>query len=192
MEMRRVDGVFRHLLIPRADLPAPALEIRPFIAFGFGDALREIEFRRRALGVMPDHHEPGELAHDPRLDARLLRLHLRIRDVDALALTVEGPSVKWAADILSLDDAAMAEMSAEMRTEGVEHGDAPALGAKGDQILRKISERHHLPGGQLIAIGDLEPTIRNRRGEKSRRHPFKLNPSLDARQQPPGSAREAI
>src|SRR5690554_1470418 len=167
MEMRGVDGVLGHLLIARADLPFSALKRRPLIALRLGDRFREFEFGRRTLSVMPDHNEPRELAHDLGLNRGLLGLDFGIRYMDAFTLRVESPRVKRAANRLALDDAAMTEMRAEMRTEGVEDSDLSALGAESHEVLAEIAERHDRSGCELIAIGDLKPSVGDGRCEKA-------------------------
>jgi len=97
--------------------------------------------------------------------ARRRRDDPRIGNLLAGAVQVKGPRVEGAANGLALDDPAVTDVGAQVRTIGLGQAGDAALGAIQHQILAEIADRLDVADLQLIRIGDKEPTERNRHGE---------------------------
>src|SRR5207249_1193090 len=100
MEVRRVDGVLRHLLIVRLDLPATKLVLGPFRRAVLGDRL-DVPLRRLALGVIPGEDQPVHFLDRPVLDLRLGRYAAAVWHLGALPGGIETPSVERALDAIA-------------------------------------------------------------------------------------------
>jgi hypothetical protein len=110
--------------------------------------------------VVVDENEPVLLGDGPHADAGLRRDFLRVGDIHASAARrIEAPGVERTTQRALLHPAAEAEMSAEVRAEGIEDVCAPVLVAHEDQLAAQVVQRLHLADGQVLRVGDPEPAV---------------------------------
>jgi hypothetical protein len=69
--------------------------------------------------------------------------------------------VERAAQLAAVDGAAVAEVGAEVRAEGVLHVDGAVGVAPPDQVLLPVVERLGLAGGEVLGVADAEPAERD-------------------------------
>ena len=92
-----------------------------------------------------------------------------VGDVGVGALAVELPAVERAADLAALDDAAVAQVGAEVRAERVLHVGLAAVVAPDHQVAVEVVARPQPHRRQFVAPGDLEPTERDGEGVATHR-----------------------
>ena len=71
--------------------------------------------------------------------------------------------MKRATDRVARHLAPMSEVRTEVRAECVQQGNLAALRPKEHEIASEILERQHGPGVELVGVGDLKPTVGNRK-----------------------------
>ena len=163
-EVCPVGGVLRGLLDRGAELPLVDAVLRPVGVTDLRDRL-DLEGGRDALRVIPGPDDLVALDHRVGKHGLLAvgaRWHvLRVGDVLAHALAVELPGVEGAGDVLALHLAAVAEVCAQVRAEGVEHARLAALGAEQHQLLAEVVQRLDLAGRELARQADRVPAEGN-------------------------------
>ena len=165
-EVRRVDAVLRHLLPGGADLVGRGGDRRPVGVVGELRERRHLPHRRhRLVGVVPGEGQAVDLAHRVGAQAGLLVDPLRVGDLDVGALGVEPPPVERARDAALLHRAAVAEVGAEVRAEGVLHVEVAELVAPADEVAAEVVHRLRRAGRELVRVADAEPAERDRERE---------------------------
>src|SRR5436190_966913 len=94
-KMCRVYGVLGHLLVARADLPAPAFVVGPRRIAVLGH-FRQLPLRSTAARVVPDHDQARDLLYEPAAQLGLGRDLLGVGNIGAAARASELPGVEGA------------------------------------------------------------------------------------------------
>jgi hypothetical protein len=102
---------------------------------------------------------PARLDRGPRAQPRCAVDRPRVRDLNIRTRAVEAPAVEWADDTVFVDRAADGDIGAQMRTVCVEHVWRSGAGAVTDQPPAEVVQADDLPGVDVSAVGDLEPTL---------------------------------
>jgi hypothetical protein len=162
-EVGDVGGVLHQLLRVGAHGPVDFAPVGVVVALERGQLPR----RGAAVGVVPQKDQAAALARRPaaHADARQAR---RIGHLDAAAVGAEAPAVKRAAQRVTLDAAALAEVGAEVRAVGLERMDAAVGRAVDDQLFVEVVEWAHFAGGDFVRARHHEPTVREALEGKNR------------------------
>ena len=159
---------------PTLDELGPLVVAYAFRRAPLRDLVGNIEVRRLAFCVVPNQHHVRELFGLPGRQLGLARHVLGVRHRGALPVGSELPSVERALDRTALDLASVSKVSAEVRTECVEHRKLALLRTPDDEVLAEVLQRFDVTRLDLVGVGDLEPAVGDRRGEKAVAHRQKI------------------
>src|SRR5262249_48699859 len=126
--------------------------------------LGDVPRRCTAGGVEPREQEAIDDARRPHAAAQGPRDNAGIGRGEraAAAVDLEPEPVERAEALLALHGPA-AEVRAEMRARGVDHGQRAALGSKDDHVATEALERGHRTAWERRGLAESEPTGRVRR-----------------------------